>query len=395
MRALRCPCSAARARPGPGTLGLLVSALLGLTACGSDSPPRFEQVSLPQGAVRGEAPPRLTARVVDDREVVAVTAVVLDEAALREGDLPASADQLPPVDAGGFPAQLPLRPQGEDLWATNLPLPPAGDAYLYLLAWDAEDNSARAPAALLGDSEGPDGEQRAPALYVVPVWDRPLTPPVAACAELSCEPSEACHPQWGVCLPADHCAFPGAPCPDGTRCEPSDGRCTPQGRCPHAECPEWQACEPGSGRCLPLGHCALPGQACSEGQVCEDITGRCFRDDDCTVLGVTCPPGTVCDPERGVCESADPCERQVCGDEEACDTVSGLCEPLPRALCAPCSDSVDCGEDADLCVVYGDHRGCGRDCAERPCPETYVCEPFGADGRQCVRAARSCKPEDW
>lgn len=384
----------------PGSPRLLLGAaltLLSVAGCAAGDPPRFEQVNAPLGAVRGEALPRVTARVVDDREVAAVIAVVLDEAALAVPGALDSAGEPPEVAAeGGFSASVDLQPQGEDLWSGELPVPPAGDLFFYLVASDAEDNLARAPTALGGEADSPEAAAPPPlGVYVVPVRDRPVTAPAPVCEQLSCEADEVCHPDWGVCLPADHCALPEVRCPEGVRCDPATGHCTPFGRCPESACPEWQACEPVAGRCLPVGHCALPGEGCGPDQICDDGTGRCFRDDDCTVLGVTCPSGMLCDPARGVCESADPCERQACGEDEACDTVSGLCEPLPSTLCAPCASSAECGGEADLCIVYGPDRGCGRDCRERECPPAYVCEPYGSDDRQCVRSVRTCRPEAW
>lgn len=81
---------------------------------------------------------------------------------------------------------------------------------------------------------------------------------------------------------------------------------------------------------------------------------------DCTTTG--CPSGQVC--ESGVC----------------------MAETGDGTLCAPCTDSSQCGGTGDFCLSYPDGRGyCGTSCSsDGDCGAGGTCQPTTAGG-QCVR----------
>jgi len=120
-----------------------------------------------------------------------------------------------------------------------------------------------------------------------------------ACAEVVCEPGEACRD--GVCKSACE----GVVCPGEQECQL--GRCVDP--CATVECPEGRVCERG----LCLSNCACRG--CDAGLTC-GADGRC-TDPACD--GVMCAEGTSC--QLGEC--VDLCEGVVCPGGGTC--VNGNC----------------------------------------------------------------------
>jgi MYXO-CTERM domain-containing protein len=121
-----------------------------------------------------------------------------------------------------------------------------------------------------------------------------------ACADVSCEPGQACRD--GACV--DACA--GVVCPTGQECQL--GRCVDP--CAAVECAAGKVCERG----LCVSDCTCRG--CLDGLTC-GTDGRCV-DEAC--VGVDCGQGMKC--VAGQC--TDPCEGVTCPGGGAC--VEGACQ---------------------------------------------------------------------
>jgi len=113
----------------------------------------------------------------------------------------------------------------------------------------------------------------------------------------------------------------------------------------------------------------------------------CDQDADC--LSGYCVPyeeGRLCSrPCNDDCPAGWECRRVA---SEGGDLVA-ICFWLP-VLCLTCDESEECGEVDDLCLAIGDGTFCGRDCADRECPEGYTCA--GVEGE--AESVRQCVPSD-
>ena len=180
------------------------------------------------------------------------------------------------------------------------------------------------------------------------------------------------------------------------------------------------------------GACAVDGD-CAEGEVCAE--GECVLDDgqeeedsgpgpvdsgDPDVEEVEGEPEDPGPQTGDPCDSDDDCPsgqcvllsdgRQICTEfctEGSCpegfectfvensgaDSVF-LCFPEAEILCKPCEEDVECGGRSDLCVTYENGSFCGRNCADRDCPEGFDCARVEVEGGepafQCLITTRYC-----
>jgi hypothetical protein len=140
---------------------------------------------------------------------------------------------------------------------------------------------------------------------------------------------------------------------------PAPGECT--GAVKGAECGCDFNADCFSGWCIPID----TGPFAS---VCTQVCGG----------PVTCPEGWSCTPVVGP------------GDQVS------ICVPPVVVLCQECSENLDCGGPADLCLDLSDGRQCGLDCGPgtEPCPAAYECKdvpgPGGGTAKQCVPKSGAC-----
>ncbi|GAB5548507.1 MAG: hypothetical protein SangKO_082670 [Sandaracinaceae bacterium] len=99
------------------------------------------------------------------------------------------------------------------------------------------------------------------------------------------------------------------------------------------------------------------------------------------------------DDENGICAlypgSGSDCTTTGCPSGQEC--VDGTCEAMvgDGTVCAPCSDSSQCGGASDYCLGYPDGAGyCGRACGSDADCGGDRCVSTSA-GRQCIRVSGS------
>jgi hypothetical protein len=214
-------------------------------------------------------------------------------------------------------------------------------------------------------------------------------------------------------------------CPDGTRCDPAQQRCTADAPCmADAECgdgmicvdracapscmdggcPGRQVCDPGSGRCLEPVGCGGDDD-CSGGRRCHDgeCVDECAEDAECPGAQ-TCADGRCVEPavcsrdldcsgdrrcDGGAC--IDPCMLAGCPGSLVCDDATGRCGEA-----SPCADDAGCfagracvgGACVEPCHEDAACPGAQR-CVDGRCTEPAVCHgPLDCDaGRVCDRGA--------
>jgi len=89
----------------------------------------------------------------------------------------------------------------------------------------------------------------------------------------------------------------------------------------------------------------------------------------------------------------------VCPDGWSCQGIGNsgpdivfVCYPDSDFLCRACTDDVECGGRSDRCIDVLDGSFCGRDCANRDCPEGYDCiELTSDDGSETTQ---QCQPSN-
>ncbi len=127
------------------------------------------------------------------------------------------------------------------------------------------------------------------------------------------------------------------------------------------------------------------GYPCKDNAQC--LSGYCIEGPTGDVCSKTCsescPTGWSC--------------KQLSGGTD----VAFICVPDFLSLCRPCVADGDCKEgktgldQGALCLETADGRFCGGDCADRDCPEGYLCaEVTGPDGElasQCMPEAGQCE----
>jgi hypothetical protein len=184
------------------------------------------------------------------------------------------------------------------------------------------------------------------------------------CGDLRCDPVRrhcVCRSDEDCAVTAD-CANGGAACTTAGQC--CSGSCD-SGRC--AACAsEGDGC--GAGCCSGLtcgddGKCVVP--------VCNNFTGLCVAALPGCRADLECPPGTWCD-------------RSV----RACKARKGFCEP--------CTSNLECGGEADLCVLQSGagSRVCGTSCD--PQNQNRDCLAMAGSGASCqsVAGAWQCLPKE-
>lgn len=194
--------------------------------------------------------------------------------------------------------------------------------------------------------------------------------PVDLCADVVCDPGEACDPNTAECVavgePAAGQASSG--CRSDDDCDV--GTCNtalPDGFC-QVECD-------GAARCDSVDlTCA----------VLEDIGGGAPRRicvDECAHSG--CRDGWICVPDAEGSFCLPSCVESGCGQTSYCDAATGICEPFAGpaiAEGAPCNARDDRCDAALACLPDDDtgNGACRALCVpgDAPCPDRDLCAPL-------------------
>ena len=189
------------------------------------------------------------------------------------------------------------------------------------------------------------------------------------CCMLSTGTDGCCPLPYAVCCSdGKHC------CPNDYACDPTDGKCTDQGKTsqvvltthtitttttsPSMVCPDNKhVCNPGQTCCLYMSNTTYGCCNFNEGVCCDDLKNCCPNGYTCGPHDSKCYPPN--NPHTSVEVSAIPINRQqlqniICGDQVSeCPDNNTCCRINEQFGCCPLPNAVCCGDQEGKCCPNG------------------------------------------